>query len=269
MTRTGSGFLLTGWAQLLPNCGLAVICVMFIFTTGCATMDGLFKKPETDGPSREQIVEQEQALKQEQVVKQEQTEQITQLQSREKELERQARSLNAKLEASMIARESLTRRLEVAQAAREDAIREVVRIRARIQGMASQAEASAMFAEARVILDRMEEEAFNEQALEDLGLARSYMARGKGALDNGNPGGAAYLFDLIPGLYEGLKKADSRMVEVNVSIAALRALPKKSSPKVGSLFWGDSATGLEKSRDWMKVKASSGLTGWLMKSQVR
>ena len=169
----------------------------------------------------------------------------------------------------MVTRESLTRRLEIAQAARGDAIREVVRIRARIQGMASQAEASAMFAEARVILDRMEEEAFNEQALEDLGLARSYMVQGKGALDKGNPGGAAYLFDLIPGLYEGLKKTDPRKVKVKVSIAALRESPMPSSPKISALYWGESATGLEKNKEWVKVKTSSGQAGWLMRNQVQ
>jgi len=217
----------------------------------------LFKKRSVDESSTEQAVKQEPA------------EQIAQLQSREKELERQVRSLSGKLKAEKVARDSLARRLEIAQAAREDAIREVVRIRARIQGMASEAEASAMFAEARVILDRMESEAFNEEALSELDLARSYMARGKDALDTGNPGGAAYLFDLIPGVYEGMKKTDPRMIKVNVRIATLRESPAPSSPKIDSLYWGESATGLEKSKDWIKVKISSGQTGWLMKSQVQ
>jgi hypothetical protein len=126
-----------------------------------------------------------------------------------------------------------------------------------------------MFAEARVIIDRMEDEAFSEPAQEDLHLARSYMARAKGALSSGNPGGAAYLFDLIPGLYEGMKKTDSRMVKVKVKIAALRESPSPSARKTGSLYWGESATGLEKKKDWMKVKASSGQAGWLMRNQVQ
>ena len=257
MTGTGNGFVLTRWDQLLRKCGLVVMCVAFFFTTGCSTTDGLFKKRSVDESSKEQAVKQEPA------------EQITQLQSREKELERQVRSLSGKLKAEKVARDSMTRRLEIAQAAREDAIREVVRIRARIQGMASQAEASAMFAEARVILDRMEAEAFNEEALSELDLARSYMARGKDALDTGNPGGAAYLFDLIPGVYEGMKKSGPRMIKVNVRIATLRESPAPSSPKIDSLYWGESAAGLEKSKDWIKVKTSSGQTGWLMKSQVQ
>lgn len=255
--------------KLSLKSGLACVIAIFLFTTGCSTMDGLFKKSEADGSSQEQVVKQEQAVKQKQAVKQEQAEQITQLQSRESELEKQVRSLNSRLKAEKVARDSMARRLEIAQAAREDAIREVVRIRARLQGMASQAEASAMFAEARVILDRMEDEAFNDEALEDLVLARSYMVRGKSVLDTGNPGGAAYLFDLIPWLYEGMKKAVPRVVEVKVRIATLRESPKPSSPKIGSLYWGDSATGLEKNKDWIKVRTSSGKAGWLMKSQVR
>ncbi len=257
MIRIVCGSLLKRWKQLLPRCGLVIAVLTLIFTTGCATMDGLFKRSDAEAPSEEQSVELETA------------QQITQLQSREKELEREVRSLSEQLKAEKVARDSLARRLEAAQAAREEAIREVVRIRARIQGMASQAEASAMFAEARVIIDRMEEEAFSAQALEDLHLARSYMARAKGALGSGNPGGAAYLFDLIPGLYEGMKKSDPRTIQVNVRIAVLRESAAPSAKKIGSLYWGESATGLEKNQDWIKVRSASGQVGWLMRSQVR
>jgi hypothetical protein len=237
--------------------GFVLVCITLLFTSGCSTPNGIFKKTDVDGSSKAQNSE----------VKPDN--QATQLKPDKQELQRQISSLNAKLNAEKVARESLTRRLEIAQAAREDAIREVVRIRARIQGMASQAEASAMFAEARVILDRMENEAFNEEALAELDLARSYLARGKGALDNGNPGGAAYLFDLIPGIYEGMKKTDPQTIKVSVSIATLRVSPAPSSEKVGSLYQGESATGLEKKKDWMKVKTSSGQTGWIMRSQVQ
>lgn len=245
------------WDLIWYRGSLVFAVGIFLFATGCVTLNGSQKKTAGDGLSESKAVEQKQ------------NEQIVQLQSREKELEKEISRLKAQLEVEKAAFGSLTRRFEAAQAAREDAIREVVRMRARIQGMASLAEASAMFAEARVILDRMEDEAYNTEASADLDRARSYMARGKGALDSGNPGGAAYLFDLIPGLYEGMKKGDPRMVQVNVSIAALRESPKKTAPKVGSLYWGDSATGIEKSRNWMNVKASSGLTGWIMKSQVQ
>ena len=95
------------------------------------------------------------------------------------------------------------------------------------------------------------------------------MARGRGALDSGNPGGAAYLFDLIPGLYEGMKKDDPRTVKVIVSVAALRKSPTPSSQKVGSLYEGESATGLENNKDWIKIKTSSGQTGWIRRDQVQ
>ena len=281
MKATGIGFVLNEYKQMLAKwdglgkspshrmhaqrislgevikSGFVLVCITLLFTSGCSTPNGIFKKTDVDGSSK--------ALNSE--VKPDN--QATQLKPGKQELQRQISSLNAKLNEEKVARESLTRRLEIAQAAREDAIREVVRIRARIQGMASQAEASAMFAEARVILDRMENEAFNEEALGELDLARSYMARGKGALDNGNPGGAAYLFDLIPGVYEGMKKTDPHTIKVSVSIAALRISPTPSSEKVSSLYRGESATGLEKEKDWMKVKTSSGQTGWIMRSQTQ
>jgi hypothetical protein len=269
MTRTASGSVLKEWEQLQSGSGIAVLFVTFLFITGCITTGGQSRKPGADTPTQPEVVEQQPMVKQEQAVIQVQAQQIAQLESREKELEKELRLMGSKLKAGTVARESLTRRLEITQAAREEAIREVVRIRARIQGMASQAEASAMFAEARVILDRMENEAFNKEALAELDLARSYMARGKGALDNGNPGGAAYLFDQIPGVYEVMKKAEPRTIRVNVSIAALRKSPTPSSPKISSLYWGESTTGLEKKKDWIKVKISSGQSGWIRKDQAQ
>ena len=269
MTSTACRSVLRKWGQLQSGSGIAFLCVSFLFFTGCITTEGQSKNPGTDTLSQPEIVEQQPMVKQEQAVIQVQAQQIARLESREKELEKELRLMESKLKAGNVARESLTSRLEITQAAREEAIREVVRIRARIQGMASQAEASAMFAEARVILDRMENEAFNEEALAELDLARSYMARGKGALDNRNPGGAAYLFDLIPGVYEGMKKTDPRKVKISVTIATLRKFPTPSSAKISSLYWGESATGFEKNKDWMKVKTSSGQTGWIMRSQTQ
>lgn len=244
--------------------------VILYLAAGCSTTDKLTRTPVPDEPEKVHFIEPEQEPQEkDQTVVDERARQIAHLKRRVKELELQLRKLNAKSKAEQVARESLTRRLVIAQTAREDAIREVVRVRARIQGMASQAEASAMFAEARVILDRMEEEAFSTQAAEDLYLARSYMARGKGALDGGNPGGAAYLFDLIPGIYEGMKKADPRSIKINVSAAALRQNPVKSSRRLDTLYWGETATGLAIKKEWIKVKTESGQVGWLMKSQTR
>ena len=195
--------------------------------------------------------------------------QITKLQNRIDELKSQVQTLKTRAESEKVDREQLVKRLEAAHTAREDAIREVVRIRARIQGMASKAEASAMFAEARVILDRMEEEAYNAQSQEDLQLARSYMARGKGALEQGNPGGAAYLFDLITGLYEGIKKNDPRRIKVSVSAAAVREKPSKEARQVGILYLGDPAEGIDKGKEWIKIRTPGGVTGWILWSQIQ
>ena len=244
---------------------VTAVCICF-FAAGCATMK---QEPVEAMPAEEKPSGKAPEVGQDQAAFDEQAREIERLKARNKELDLQVRKLNSRSKAEKVARESLARRLEAAQAAREEAIREVVRVRARIQGMASSAEASAMFAEARVILDRMEEEAYSAQALEDLSQARSYMARGKGALDTGNPGGAAYLFDLIPSIYESMKKSEPRAVKVNVSVAALRKSPSSSSGKIASLYWGETVTGVSKGPEWIKVRTSSGQTGWLMWSQVQ
>jgi len=164
--------------------------------------------------------------------------------------------------------ESLVRRLETAQKARDDAIREVVRTRSRIEGMASRAGASAMFAEARVLVDRMNEDAFNDQARGDLELARDYLASGKKELGGGNSGGAAYLFDLVSSIYEGFKTSAPRTITVGAREAVMYKSPSGSSAAVGTLSRGETAVGLQVRKDWVQLKLTSGLTGWVRKTQI-
>ncbi|NOY86602.1 MAG: SH3 domain-containing protein [Deltaproteobacteria bacterium] len=156
-----------------------------------------------------------------------------------------------------------TRRLAAMEAARDNAVREVVRTRARIQGMASPAEAAAMFAEARVIIDRMNEDAFNEQAKDYLSQGRKFLQNGKKEMERQNPGGAAYLFDLISTLYESFRGIDSKVLTVNTRKVNLRAMPNSSSKKLGLLSHGEKVTGQEKKGNWILVRTTSGLRGWI------
>jgi hypothetical protein len=182
----------------------------------------------------------------------------------------------AQLEEELLAKETvyqiridlLTNRLQAAEKSRDDAIREVVRVRSRMEGMASKAEASAMFAEARVLVDRMNEDAFNNRAREDLQLARGYLAAGKKELEAGNPGGAAYLFDLISSTYEGFRTSNPRQVRVSVRKALLYRTASGSGQAIGSLSRGQTAVGLQVRGERVQVKLSSGLIGWIRKSQV-
>ncbi len=194
------------------------------------------------------------------------------LQSKVENLESSANGLAEDLFAqktfSEIQIESLARRLNTAEKARDDAIREVVRTRSRIEGMASQAEASAMFAEARVLVDRMNEEAFNDRALGDLELARGYLASGKKELEGGNSGGAAYLFDLVSSVYEGFKTSNPGKVTIGVKQAVLYKSPSGSSAVVGSLQRGETATGFDIRKGWIQVRLPSGIAGWVRKTQV-
>ena len=195
------------------------------------------------------------------------------LQVRIKKLNGEIKALNGKLNAQKLSAEiergTLNRRLEVAQAARDDAEDEVVRIRSRIQGMASKAEASAMFAEARVLIDRMVEEAYREQALEEVELAEHYLRSGKETLDQDNPAGAAYLFDRVSEMYTSMIKSDPRILTVKVRSAALRKSPSESSQAFGYLSQGDSATGQKRGDGWVLVRTSSGLEGWIRREQVQ
>ena len=125
-----------------------------------------------------------------------------------------------------------------------------------------------MFAEARVLVDRMTEDAFNDWALGELDLARTYTTSGKKELDAGNSGGAAYLFDLVSSLYEGFKNSDTQKVTVGVKKAVIFKSPLTSSAKIGSLSRGETATGLEVQKDWIRLKIPSGLIGWVRRNQV-
>jgi hypothetical protein len=179
------------------------------------------------------------------------------------------RELKAKKEVFEIQNGSLVRQLEVAEKSRDEAIREVVRTRSRIEGMASEAEASAMFAEARVLVDRMVEDAFNKRALGELEQARTYLISGKKELDDGNSGGAAYLFDLISSLYEGFKTSDPRRVTIGVRTSVLYSTPSASSKKVGFLSQGQTVMGIETISGWIKIRTASGQEGWIRKNQVQ
>ena len=185
--------------------------------------------------------------------------------SSQRELKEEIRTLKA---LSGIEIQSLTKRLASVDKERDDAILEVVRNRSRIEGLASMASASAMYAEARVLVDRMDEEAFNLRGRGFLEQAQGYLASGKKELEMGNPGGAAYLFDLVSSIYQEFKNSDSRNLTVAVRRARLHKSASSSSGVVGSLSRGETVKGLMMSSDWFQVRSSSGRIGWVRRSQV-
>ncbi|GBE15472.1 MAG TPA: hypothetical protein ENH32_01490 [Proteobacteria bacterium] len=252
-------------------CGLRFSCLSIIFVfsivgSGCAVLGNVRNEESSDVQMKQQI-----SVRQEPPGNLPET---VHLQSRLdaartelKKANREIKSLRDDLEIVSGVREMeaqvFTKRLAVMEAARDDAVREVVRTRARIQGMASPAEAAAMFAEARVIIDRMTEDAFNEQAMDYLGQGRKYLQNGKQEMERQNPGGAAYLFDLISALYESYRGIDSRTLTVNTRTVNIRAMPNASSRKLGLLSHGDKVTGQDKKGNWILVRTTSGLRGWV------
>jgi hypothetical protein len=183
------------------------------------------------------------------------------------------RALKEELEvlngARRIDAQTYARRLAVIEADRDEAIKEVVRARARIQGMASPAEAAAMFAEARVIIDRMSEEAYNDQAIDFMKLGKRYLESGRVEMEQENPGGAAYLFDLISTLYETFRATDPRVMTVNTKKASLRASATASSKRLGLLSYGEKVEGLARQGKWVRVDTASNLKGWVHSDLLR
>ena len=191
---------------------------------------------------------------------------LAQVRAEKRALKEELEILNG---ARRIDAQTYTRRLTAVEAARDEAIKEVVRARARIQGMASPAEAAAMFAEARVIIDRMSEEAYNDQAIDFMKLGKRYLESGREEMEQQNPGGAAFLFDLVSTLYESFRATDPMVMTVNTKKASLRASSTTSSKRLGVLSYGHKVEGLARQGKWVRVDAGSNLKGWIHSDLLR
>ncbi|TNF45200.1 SH3 domain-containing protein [bacterium] len=191
---------------------------------------------------------------------------LDQVRAENRALKEELKILNG---ARKIDAQTYARRLAAVEAARDEAIKEVVRARARIQGMASPAEAAAMFAEARVIIDRMSEEAYNDQAVDFMKLGKRYLENGREEMEQQNPGGAAYLFNLISSLYESFQATDPRAMTVNTKKASLRASATASSKRLGLLSYGEKVEGLARQGKWIRVDTPSNLKGWVHSDLLR
>ncbi|UCG39307.1 MAG: hypothetical protein JSV00_03495 [bacterium] len=222
------------------------VVMLFFTATGCATLQSRQVPPVAE--DREPLETRITQLERENSLLREQIENLKKTSGQEVEV--------------------LTRRLEKTQKTLDDTIREVVRARSRIQGMASAAEASAMFAEARVHLDRMREKAFNEQALGDFEIASAYLLSGKKEMESGNPGGAAFLFEIVSSIYAEFRNSNPDRVVVSVDSATLLKAPSSTSQKVGVLHRGEAATGLKILNEWMQIRTPSGQQGWLLRRHL-
>ncbi len=152
---------------------------------------------------------------------------------------------------------------------RDAAVAEVVRTRARVQGMASGAEASAMFAEARVLVDRMAEEAFNTESTVHLRTARRRLEEGKAEMEKGNPGGAAFLFDQVSNSYNLFRKGNPRQLEVGGESVVLRDRPSASGKVLKTVRRNSFLEGLSRQEGWVQVRDGSGVKGWVAADSVR
>ncbi len=161
------------------------------------------------------------------------------------------------------------RRLAAVERERDLAVAEVVRTRARMQGMASAAEAGAMFAESRVLVDKMEEDAYSSQARDQLRTARRRLEEGKAELGRDNPGGAAFLFDQLSNIYENFRKGSPRRLTVTAISVDLRATPAASARTVATLYRNDPLEGVAKAEAWVQVRDFSGRKGWVPWEAVR
>ncbi len=234
--------------------------LLLVISSGCTLSQGA-RKDHEKGLSQEQAIGE--------AVKPAAADPEAEIKRLRAELSRAQGELELLKSVREIENRSFQRTMEAVVAARDEAIREVVRARSRIQGMASPAEAAAMFAEARVIIDRMNEDAFSLPSRNYLDEANRYLRDGRRELDGQNPGGAAYLFDLISTLYQNFRELEPRNLTVAVTAANLRELPTTKARKLDTLFLGDSLQGLEKVEGWFRVRTASRKEGWITIDLVR
>lgn len=242
---------------------IVTIALCFLMAGCVTTGDVRTEDQAAAGPEMEEV--QEAGVSESDI--QSLNEELDLLKKEVKRLRAENRSMKEEIEilngARRIDAEAYARRLAAVEAARDEAVREVVRARARIQGMASPAEAAAMFAEARVIIDRMSEEAYNETARDFVTLGKRYLENGRVEMETQNPGGAAFLFDLISTQYEAFQATEPRVMAINTKKASLRASATTSSKRIGVLSYGEKVEGLAKKGDWVRVSTASGLKGWV------
>lgn len=186
----------------------------------------------------------------------------------------------ARLELQVLERDV---QIEELQTRLDEARQEVVRAMAKLQTMASRAEAASAMAEAEVTLQSLKLPGGQESPLE-LSQARHLLQMSTAEFDRQNYGGALYLANQAKGLVglaqgqlSGGERASLRSGEVLFALPLrLQTLGRsnvRDGPGAGfkilfTLDPGTPVTGYSYADEWVRVSDESGRKGWILYSLV-
>lgn len=150
---------------------------------------------------------------------------------------------------------------------------EVIRTKARLQGLETKADATSVIAETRVLIRRHQEHRGRTPAnVRSLEL----LERAEQMIEDGNFGAATFLSlkaqELIKDGRRGGEEADKsaapkRTYAVTASVANLRKEPSRAAPIVGSVKKGELLEATSQRGDWLEVKAGA-KSGWIHRTLV-
>lgn len=165
------------------------------------------------------------------------------------------------------------------QRSRNEARQEVVRVMARLQTIASRAEAASAIAEAEIAVNAQQS---TRPGAEYLTEARALLAQAGGQFSGGNYGGALYLSGQARRLVQSgeandLAAGDSELApdetpfQMPVPVRTLRRSNMREGPGlefavIGTLEPESALTGISYTSEWMHVRDESGRSGWIFYS---
>ena len=185
-----------------------------------------------------------------------------------------------RLELRLLEKEA---QVEELQARLDDARREVVRAMAKLQSLATRAEAASGMAEAEIALQTLRISG-NPQGVPELGQASQLLQLATAEFDKQNYGGALYLANQAKdaaaagqGRVASVERGSLRQGEVpfalplrlqTVARANVRAGPGSGFEVTFTLDGGAPLTGFSYVEQWVRVTDDSGRAGWVYQNLV-
>lgn len=186
----------------------------------------------------------------------------------------------ARLELRLLEKEA---QVEELQARLDDARREVVRAMAKLQSLATRAEAASGMAEAEIALQALRGTG-GQQAVPELGQAAQLLQLATGEFDRQNYAGALYLANQAKdaaaagqGRVASVERGSLRQGEVpfalplrlqTVGRANVRAGPGSGFGVAFTLDAGAPLTGYSYADQWVRITDDTGRPGWIYQSLV-
>lgn len=151
---------------------------------------------------------------------------------------------------------------------------EVIRTKARLQGLETKADSTSVIAETRVLIRRHQEQRGRTPAIV---RSQELLDRAEQMIEEGNFGAATFLAmkaqELIKdvrrggGEESGDKAASKRNYSVVANVAYLRREPSREAPIVGTVKKGELLEATAQRGDWLRVKAGA-KSGWIFRALV-